>query len=318
MIHWQLVLLAFVAAAGVVALVAYLLPNSSRRIGRRLQSLGQDPAATASNRNHDRFPAVTRLLERRGGQSAVQDALDRAGVVWRPSEFVAAVGALLVVLTAGGWFLFRHLGSAGQFGAAAGIALATLIPYATLKVLEKRRLRQFERQLPDALILIASSLHSGYGILRAIQAVRDEMKPPISVEFGKTLDETNVGASTAEALLHLARRVPLPDLDIAVTAILIQLETGGNLAEIMEIVAATVRERQRIRAEVDTLTAEGRMSGIILCALPIVMAAILTAVNPGYMSALWHTGLGHLLVLVAAGLMCMGGVVINRMLQIDF
>lgn len=313
MTSWVLPVLAFVIAVSGVILLAYALTSSSRRIGRRIETLGRDPNAPKRNqRDGDRFPALTALLEKEGRHSAIEDRLDRAGVVWRPSEFVAACAATVVALAVAGWLAFGPLGAAG------GIVVAVAVPFIVLKALEARRMREFESQLPDALMLMSSSLRSGYGILRAMQAVRDEMKPPIALEFGRTLDETNVGVTTPDALRHLVRRAPLPDLDIAVTAILIQLETGGNLAEIMEIVAATVRERQRIRAEVNTLTAEGRMSGVILFVLPLAMALILTLLNRPYMSALLTTSLGHILIGAAVVLQILGGLVINRMLQIDF
>ena len=309
---WLIPLLAFASAALLVALGVYALSASQRRIGRRIKTMGAGAAAGKAAAGGDRFPSVTALLERQGQHSAIEDALERAGLNWRPSEFAVSCAAVIVILAAAGWVAF------GLLGAAAGIVLGALTPYLGLKVMAGRRLQAFERQLPDALMLIASTLRSGYGILRAMQAVRDEMAPPISVEFAKTLDETNVGVPTTEALQHLAHRVPLPDVDIAVTAILIQVEVGGNLAEVMEIVARTVRERQRIRAEVNTLTAEGRLSGVILFLLPLAMAGVLAFLNPGYMSALFKTSLGHLLIGCAAGLQVIGGLVINRMLRLDF
>ncbi|UCH36150.1 MAG: type II secretion system F family protein [Armatimonadota bacterium] len=305
--------LAFVCAALAVGLVLYLLTAGQRRVGRRLTTMGS--AASEPDKGspkRDPFPTLTSLIEGQGRHSAIEAALERAGSSWRPSELVAVSAAAIVVVAALGWLVW------GPLGAAAGIVIAVSAPFIVLKVLEVSRLRRFERQLPDALMLIASSLRSGYGVLRAMQAVCQEMEPPISVEFGKVLDETNVGVPTPEALVRLSRRVPLSDLDIAVTAMLIQLEVGGNLAEVMEIVASTVRERQRIRAEVNTLTAEGRMSGLILFILPIAMAVILGALNPSYMSALFTTSLGHLLMACAIGLQIVGGVVIMRMLRLDY
>jgi len=310
---WVIPALAFAGVAILVGLLMYALTAGTRRVGRRIGNLSPDAAKAEKRKGRsDPFPSVTALLERHGHHSAIESSLERAGLNWRPSEFAIACAAAIVVVGAAGWVVFGLLGVAG------GIVVGALAPFATLKVLESQRLSKFERQLPDALMLIASTLRSGYGILRAVQAVRDEMPPPISIEFAKTLDETNVGMPTPQALLHLARRVPLPDLDIAVTAILIQLDVGGNLAEVMEIVARTVRERQRIRAEVNTLTAEGRLSGVILFILPIVMAVALVFLNPAYMSALFTTPLGHILVGLGAVLMVLGGLVINRMLQLDF
>jgi tight adherence protein B len=132
------------------------------------------------------------------------------------------------------------------------------------------------------------------------------------------LDESNLGVPIGQALTRLVQRVQLPDLGIAVTAILIQLEAGGNLAEVMETVAGTVRERHRLRAEMDTLTAEGRLSGVVLFCVPLGMAVILVALNPTYMSALFGTSLGHLLILCAVALQILGGLVIKRMLRLEF
>jgi len=313
---WIIPAAAFAGVALLVGLILYALAARGWRVGRRLQAIGSDAAAGAprgqSGERTDQFPAVTSLLERVGRHAPLDRQLARAGLNWRPSEFGAAWVGTSAVLALVGWLLY------GAVGAVAGVALVSLGSLLVLKVMETRRLRRFESQLPDALMLIASSLRSGYGILRAMQAVRDEMTPPISVEFARVLDETNVGVALPDALAHLVQRVPLRDLDIAVTAILIQLDVGGNLAEVMEIVASTVRERQRIQAEVDTLTAEGRLSGVILFILPLAMAFVLTMLNRPYMSALFSTTLGHLLIASAAVLQILGGLVITRMLRLDF
>ena len=313
---WVIPALAFAGTALAVALILHALTAGQFRVGRRLKAIGDDDSKGREGKQGrertDRFSALTSALERQGQHSAIERQLQRAGVNWLPSEAVAVSAGLMAALAVGGWL------AAGPLGAAAGVVLGALAPLVVLKALEAKRLREFERQLPDALMLIASSLRSGYGVLRAMQAVRDEMEPPISVEFARVLEETNVGVTTPEALQHLAIRVPLSDLDIAVTAILIQLDVGGNLAEIMEIVASTVRERQRIRAEVNTLTAEGRMSGVILFILPLAMAVVLAVLNPSYMSALFTSSYGHLLIACAVGLQVLGGLVINRMLQLDF
>ncbi len=310
---WLIPALACIGAILLVLGTVYAIAWRETRLAQRLKGLNRAAGEPEPARGEEgRFPAMTNLLERNGRSSALQEELDRSGLNWRAGEFAALGLAVLAALSIAGWVLFGPLGAAG------GIVLATALPYLALKALQGRQLRRFEAQLPDALMLIASSLRSGYGIMRAIQAVREEMTPPISTEFGKVLDETKVGAELAEALRHLAHRIRLPDLDIAVTAILIQLDVGGNLAEVMEIVAGTVRERQRLRAEVDTLTAEGRLSGIILFLLPIVMAVIIGVLNRGYMSALFSTTLGHILIACAAVMQLLGGLVINRMLKFDF
>lgn len=297
------------------ALVLHFATASFWRVGKRLKQLNRNELLQQEANPFERsarFPPVASVLERAGRYSALERLLDRAGLNWRPDEYAAAWGVGGLMLAVAGWLLL------GPLAAAAAIIFAFAGGWLTLIVLQISRLRQFENQLADALMLVAASLRSGYGLLRALQAIRDEMKPPISLEFGKVLDETAVGLGMPEALTNLVHRVPLPDLEIAVTAILIQLDVGGNLAEVIEIVAATVRERQRIRAEVDTLTAEGRLSGVILFILPIVMAVIISFLNPTYMAVLIQTSLGHLLIFCAATCQLIGGFVIKRMLEVDF
>lgn len=306
----------FFGVALPVMLLLSLVSAGYWRVGRRLKTLSQEaPGAvqdpTAAERS-DHLQVMAAKLGRAGQYSILERELKRAGLHWRPGEYLAVWAAGALVLAGVGWWLH------GWLAAGAGAALAGAGGWLTLTIRQRQRMRQFDEQLADALMLIASSLRSGYGILRSIQAIRDEMKPPISTEFGIVLDEAAVGLGVPEALVNLAQRVPLPDLDIAVTAILIHLDVGGNLAEVIETVAATVRERQRIRTEVDVLTAEGRLSGIILFCLPIVMGFVVSMLNPAYMSALFQTPVGHILLICAAVLQVIGGLVIMRMLEVDF
>ena len=188
MTTWAIPALAFAAAIAVVLGLGYGLTSSQRRIGRRVDRLSREPEASKrAKHERDRFPVLTALLEREGHHSAIEERLDRAGLDWRPSEFAALSVGAMGALAVAGWLVF------GPLGAAVGIVIAALAPFGVLKALEVRRLREFERQLPDALMLMASSLRSGYGTLRAMQAVHDEMAPPISIEFGRTLEETRVG-----------------------------------------------------------------------------------------------------------------------------
>jgi tight adherence protein B len=313
---WIIPALAFAVTALAVGTILYALTVGRQRVGLRLEAIRRDRKRGQDGRGHDerpdQFPIITSVVMRSGRYGAIERHLARAGLNWRPGEYAAACLGLTVVLAFVGWLGLRLPGAAA--GALAGVTAAV----ALLGALAARRQRMFEHRLPDALMLIATSVRSGYGISRAVQAVRDEMDPPISVEFGKILDDTTVGVPIGDAFSRLLERVPLPDLSIAVTAILIQLDVGGNLAEVLEIVANTVRERQRLRSEMDTLTAEGRLSGLILLLLPVMMAVILMVLNPTYMSALFQTSLGHLLLVCGVALQIMGGLVIKRMLRLEF
>ncbi len=311
---WAVTGLTFLAAVLLAVVIFWVMDATPRRIGRRMRAIREQgaPAPEGQTPRPDPLSPVTAALARTGRYGALEQKLRRAGVNLRPGEFAALAVGLFAVLAALGWALCRLP------GAAVGAGLGLLAPAVALEALIAQRLRKFEQQLPDALMLIATSLRSGYGILRALQAVRNEMAPPVSTEFQEVLDETSVGAPLADALMHLAQRVPLADLDIAVTAMLIQSEVGGNLAELMETVAATVRERRRLRAEQNALTAEARLSGLVLFLVPLGMGVALAALNPAYMSVLFHTSLGQILLACAAALQIVGALVIRRMLRLDF
>jgi len=313
---WSITSLAFIGTSALTWAILQLVSGGPWRVSKRLNVINRKSETLREDlhptERMEEIPLLPSLLDRLGCYQALERALGRAGLNWLPGEFTAFCIAGAVIFAIVGWLLF------GPWAIAAGVVLAAFGSWLTVIVLQNNRLAQFEKHFPDALTLMASSLRSGYGLLRSMQAIRDEMKPPISTEFGKVLDETAVGVSVHESLIHLSQRIPLPDLDIAVTAMLIRLDIGGNLAEMMDIIAATVRERQRIASEVNALTSEGRLSGVILFFLPIAMLVALSFLNHSYMSVLIETSFGHILLICAATLQVIGGLVIMRMLKINF
>ncbi len=194
--------------------------------------------------------------------------------------------------------------------------VAACVP--TLHVLYKRRkrLNAFLENLPDALELMSRALSAGHAFAEALHMVSTEMHDPISTEFRKTYEEQNLGLSLKLALDNLTERVPLLDLRLCVTAIMIQRETGGNLAEILEKVAYTIRERFRILEDLKTLTTSSRMSSWILCGLPIFVSIAVTVLNPEYMSVLWNDPRGHNLIIAALVMQITGMLVIRKILKI--
>ena len=168
----------------------------------------------------------------------------------------------------------------------AGIVAAAM-PFIHVWWKRKKRFDQFLEHLPDALDLMSRALSAGHAFSEAMHMVSAEMPEPIATEFRKTYEEQNLGLSLKLALENLTQRIPLLDLRMCVTAVLIQRETGGNLAEILEKVAYTIRERFRIMGDLKTLTTSSRMSAWLLCGLPIFVTLVITAMNPEYMSVLW-------------------------------
>jgi len=194
--------------------------------------------------------------------------------------------------------------------------LAMSVP--TLHILTKRRkrLNKFLQLLPDALDLMSRGLSAGHAFTEALNMVATEMPEPISSEFRKTYDEQNLGLSLKLALENLVERMPLLDLRMCVTAVLIQRETGGNLSELLEKVAHTIRERFRIMEDLKTMTLSSRWSAWLLCGLPIFLAIYVTFMNPGYMDVMWHDQRGHWLLALAAIMQILGILMVQKIMRI--
>jgi tight adherence protein B len=221
------------------------------------------------------------------------------------SAMAGILGALAVSMLTPMWVL----------ALAAGLAAAS-VPFIHVFWKRSKRLRDFLSLLPDALDLMSRALQAGHAFPEALHMVSVEMPEPIATEFRKTYEEQNLGLSLKLALENLSERVPLLDLRLCITAILIQRETGGNLAEVLEKVAYTIRERFRILEDLKTLTTSSRMSAWILCGLPIFIALAVTVMNPEYMSVLWSDPRGHRLLAVAVALQITGMLVIRKILRI--
>ncbi|HKR12727.1 MAG TPA: type II secretion system F family protein [Pyrinomonadaceae bacterium] len=218
---------------------------------------------------------------------------------------------------------------AGLLGGLAASVLTVFIPLmilaglvcASLPLLHvwwrrKKRFDAFLEQLPDTLDLISRALSAGHAFSEALHMVSIEMPDPVATEFRKTYEEQNLGLSVKLALENLTQRMPILDLKLCVTAILIQRETGGNLAEILEKVAYTIRERFRIMGDLKTLTTSSRMSAWLLCGLPIFVVVAVTVMNPDYMSVLWTDPRGHYLIAAALTMQISGMLIVRKILKI--
>ena len=195
-------------------------------------------------------------------------------------------------------------------------ALAACLPILHISYTRKKRLRAFNSQLPDTLDLLSRSLAVGHAFSESLHQVAMEMPDPIATEFSITFEEQKLGLSIKLALDRLTERVPLLDLRLCVTAMHIQRETGGNLAEILEKVSQTIRERFRIMEDFRTMTTASRLSGWILCALPFVLVFVLTLANPEYMSVLVHDSRGHYVIMFALIWQALGMLSIKKILAI--
>jgi tight adherence protein B len=191
-----------------------------------------------------------------------------------------------------------------------------VLPRTYVKIRQYGRIRKIDAQLVDALIMVSNSLKSGYSFLQGMELVAEEAPNPIAQEFRRMLRETNLGYPLEQALDGLSERVPSEDLDLVVTVIKIHRLIGGNLAEILDKIVHTIRDRIKIKGEISTLTAQGKLQGIILTLLPPAMGIGIYMMNPEFMTPLFTTILGKLMLGVAFVLQMIGGFMIKKIVEI--
>jgi len=201
--------------------------------------------------------------------------------------------------------------------APAGLVLGLTLPRSYLRFLGKRRISRFEDQLPDSLSILASSVRGGFSLFQALQLIAREASEPSRSEFLRVMQQVSLGAEMDDALAGLAKRIPTEDVDILVTAITLQHQTGGNLAHVLDIVATTVRERHRVEREIRGLTAQQRFSAILLGAMPFLLAGILYVISPGYIGRLFVWGWVLIMPVGAVILAIVGMIIMRRISSID-
>ena len=194
--------------------------------------------------------------------------------------------------------------------------MLSALPLLYVRRKKKKRSLKFERQLPEVLDMIARSLRAGLGLAGGIKMAAENFEDPIGPEFGATLDETNFGVNFADALVNLSRRVDCPDLMFVVTVMIIQRETGGNLAELLENISRLIRERFKLKGHIRVLAAEGKMSAGILVALPFVIFLLIFLINPEHMSTLYTDPIGRKVSGIALGMMMLGILMMKKIINI--
>jgi tight adherence protein B len=224
-----------------------------------------------------------------------------------------------LILTSLGLFVAGYIvtwlfASMALIDVAGGIALG-LLPYGMLSFKRSRRIKAFNAVLAESIDMLARALRAGHSVVGAIDMLSENAQEPAASEFGEIFKQMNLGLPMRDALLQLLERVPSSDLRVLVTAILVQKDTGGNLAEILDRTVFVIRERLRIQGEIQVQTAQGRITGWILSALPIVMMVVLNVVNPGYSSILFHDPFGRKLMYCSMGMLALGAFIIRRIVN---
>lgn len=242
----------------------------------------------------------------------MEQRMQQADLPFRGADFIVLmvlVGVIVCFITG---ILFQNL----FVGILLGI-VATLACFFWLQIYIQRRRTAFGNQLGDALVMMANALRAGFSFNQTMALVGREMSPPIATEFTKTVMEMQLGASIEVAMENMGRRMPSKDLDLVVTAVLIQRQVGGNLSQILDTVAQTIMDRIRMKREIKALTAQGRLSGYVLVCLPFAFAGVMTLVSPEFMKPMFTMTLGHILIGVGVFLDFIGLMVIRKMVNID-
>lgn len=258
------------------------------------------------------LPALDRLLGGREVTARLTLKLQSAGVDMSPGSFVLGMGiSAFFTMIIGRWMLGNIL------GAAIGTAIGLFLPIAWLNSKEKKRLFAFQDQLPEAIDMLVSAMKAGYSFQAAMKFIGEEVPEPLGPEFGRFYEEQRLGMEVRTALLALQERVNSLDLRMFVTAILIQRETGGNLSEVLGKISTLMRERSALKGEIQTLTAESKLSARILGALPFVVFGMVNLLNPGFMRPMLATSYGPWVFLFAAMSVSMGYWIMMKIADIE-
>ncbi len=254
---------------------------------------------------------VNRIMQGFGLGPVLAREIARADLPFTVAEFA------MIILGAA---FFGFLIGFARGGPLIGLVLAALLGYLPILYLgikKRRRQNAFTEQLPDVLTLLVGALRAGYGISQSLHVVVEQLPPPASTEFARVVRAIGLGLSAQQALSDMADRIGTDDADLVVTAINVQYEMGGNLAQTLEIIGETIRDRIRIKREIRVLTAQQRLSGYVLAVLPVVLAILLFITRPEYMSRLFEPGWVRVLPIMAVVMMVAGFLVIRRILDIE-
>lgn len=257
-------------------------------------------------------PVLHRLLMRWTWSSRLRDFVAQAGMKTKPAKLLMTSAVLGM-----GIYLITEM-SYPQFPVALLAAvIATILPFSAVAFARSRRLRKFEEQFPEALDLLGRAVRAGHAFTTGLEMIAKESSEPVAEEFRATFEEQNFGLPLRDALLNMTERVPMVDVRFFVTALLIQKETGGNLAEILDGLARVIRDRFRIHREVKTRTAQGRLTAIILISLPPLMMLVLEIINPHYMHILFDDPAGPMVLGAAVTMQLIGSALLWKIIHFE-
>jgi tight adherence protein B len=319
-----IVVFVFLGVFGVVALVAIAVGSGASQQAKQVHATLDSALATEGQVEHDQsldfrktellstIPWLNRKLLKVELGPRIQAMLYQADLKWTAGGLLTGCGFAFVLAGYLVYLRFSNLLVALGVGLLAGAA-----PFAYVLFKRGKRLDSFQQGLPEALDLMVSALRAGHSLVAAMGSVARECADPIGCEFKACFDEQNYGLEMKTAMDNMINRVPLQDLRIVATAIMIQKESGGNLAEVLDKTSHVVRERFRLKRQVAVHTAQGRMTGWVLTCLPVGLGFALYLVNPGLISLLWTTPVGVKMLWISFGMLVVGGLIIRHIVNME-
>jgi tight adherence protein B len=256
------------------------------------------------------MPALDKLFS--GSGSSLAKLIEQSGVAVTPSAIILASMTLALVCAMVSLAVFKQ-----PFVWPLAAAMGAFVPFGWLKYRRSSRMKRFEEQFPEALDLLSRAIRAGHAFQTAMGMCADELPEPVGTEFKKAFDQQNFGLPLKDTLHEMTERVPILDVKFFVTAVLIQRETGGNLAEILDNLAHVVRERFKILRQVRVHTAHGRFTGYVLLALPAALGVALSFINPEHMDLLFKERLGQLMIMGAIVMQTIGYIWIRKVIKIE-
>jgi tight adherence protein B len=311
-----------VVALGAFALFMVLDQRRARArlIRERLATVQKAPERAAGeemallrDEQYSKIPLLDNLLRRSERVSAIQEKLSQAGMKMRAGNFLGVCfvvglvsGALMLVLSKNNWAV-----------AWASIVIGFVLPYAFVSYRRNRRFEKFEELFPEAIDTLARAVRAGHAFTTALELISNEVAEPVCSEFRQLYEEQKFGMPVRDALMNLTARMPLVDVKFFVTAVMLQRETGGNLAEILDNLSYVIRERFKIQRQVRVYTAQGRLTMALLMGMPPIIVVTMLMLNPGFIQPLFSDPIGHTLLVAGITLQTVGYFVIRKIIRIQ-
>jgi tight adherence protein B len=291
---------------------ARLIKERLANVQRAPERAPDEELALLRDQQLSQIPALDSLLRRSERISAIQKTLAQAGMKLRAGNFLGLCAMTGIVAGIAGLIVSKNLAIAW-----CALLVGLIIPYSYVSFRRSKRFEKFEELFPEAIDTLARAVRAGHAFTTALEMISDEVAEPVGGEFRKLYEEQKFGMPVRDALLNFADRIPLVDLKFFVTAVMLQRETGGNLAEILDNLSYVIRERFKIQRQVRVYTAQGRLTMGLLMAMPPIIVTVMLILNPSFIRPLFQDPIGHTLVVAGLCLQTIGYFVIRKIIKIQ-